>query len=166
MTEHTIPNIDLYDDRVLVVPLDSGIERTRSGLYAPDLQDKHYKKYTVLLVGPGSKDYPRDLLDLHQGDVVLMRPKMAEPVRINGETYYMARFGHVVARVLEEHKAYRVADWVATKKAARAVSNVTGLTLDKAEDLLNAYPTFSAEDVSADQIADLKDAGILLEPVE
>ncbi len=78
--------IDLYADRVLVVP-DKAEEKTKSGIIIPETAQVETTNGTVVAVGPGMADRP---MKSKVGDHIMYGKFSGTPIKLpNDDTDYM-----------------------------------------------------------------------------
>jgi chaperonin GroES len=96
------PQVRPLADRVLIEPM-SREEKTKFGIYLPDTADKERPEQgKVLAVGPGRMDEDGKTIkpSVKKGDVVLFTKYGPNEIKVDGNTYLIAKEEDILA-VLE-----------------------------------------------------------------
>lgn len=91
-------NITPLADRVVIQPQEAA-EQTAGGIYLPDSAQEKPLQGTIVAVGPGSQtsEGERVALSVKVGDKVLFTAYGGTDVKIDGETYKIAREADLLA---------------------------------------------------------------------
>jgi chaperonin GroES len=81
-------SLEPLEDRVVVQPLEEGVQKTPTGIIIPDTAKEKPQEGEIVAVGPGRfEDGKRVPLDVKVGDVVIYSKYGGTEVKVEGDEY-------------------------------------------------------------------------------